>query len=114
MKRDYIDDFCKLLETPKTFSIELAKVRGIKPLRIELRGIIYEKNELYLSETLKEHERQVTLKLSNRSLHADYSHSDIENAKAVFKAALKVNDTVLVIQTKDKQALIILDKVVKL
>ena len=113
-QHDYIEDFCKMFDNPKTYQVDLAKVKQINPLKVELRGIVYEKENLYCSFLLGSHERGMTLELSNRNLHADYSHSDIENAKAKLKSILKQNDLVVVIQTPDRQALIVLDKVTKL
>lgn len=113
-KRDYVEEFCKMFDNPKTYQVDLAKVKQINPLKVELRGIVYEKENLYCSTLLGSHERILTLELSNRNLHADYSHSDIENAKAKLKSLLKQNDLLVVVQTPDRQALIILEKVIKL
>ena len=38
-KRDYIEDFCKMFDNPKTYQIDVAKINQINPLKVELRGI---------------------------------------------------------------------------
>ena len=113
MQENYYDTFWNMLEPERSYSIDRAIVSKTTPLTLIMRGIEYTKDNILIAENLIKNTVSADIELKDRNLHADYSHSDILDCKLSLKRKFKTGDSVVVLQSPDRQTLIILCKVVK-
>ena len=113
MQENYYDTFWDMLEPERSYSIDRAIISKTNPLTLTMRGIEYTKDNILIAENLIKNTVSADIELKDRNLHADYSHSDILDCKLLLKRKFKAGDSVVVLQSPDRQTLIILCKVVK-
>ena len=106
MQENYYDTFWDMLEPERSYSIDRAIISKTNPLTLTMRGIEYTKDNILMAENLIKN-------TVSADIHADYSHSDILDCKLSLKRKFKTGDSVVVLQSPDRQTLIILCKVVK-
>lgn len=113
MQENYYDTFWDMLEPERSYSIDRAIISKTNPLTLTMRGIEYTKDNILIAENLIKNTVSADIELKDRNLHADYSHNDILDCKISLKRKFKTGDSVVVLQSPDRQTLIILCKVVK-